>query len=85
MWFRVISACSCNPAAKAADAASTSWPPMEIQPVNQAAVAWYDAGVRQWTQWYCPLDVSMLAAIGRDILQHGRTSGGRIYGCNLAQ
>lgn len=28
---------------------------METQPVNQDAVAWYDTGVRQWTQWYCPL------------------------------
>lgn len=48
-------ACSCNPAAKAAEAENTNCPPIEIQPVNQDAVAWYDSGVRQWTQWYCPL------------------------------
>lgn len=34
---------------------------MEIQPVNQDAVAWYDAGVRQWTQWYCPIEYSQLS------------------------
>lgn len=56
-----MSACSCKPAAKAAEAENTNCPPIEIQPVNQDAVALYDAGVRQWTQWYCPMEYSYVS------------------------
>lgn len=49
-----MSAWSWRPAEKAADAVSTSCPPMEIQPVNQEATALVWDGARQATQWYCP-------------------------------
>jgi hypothetical protein len=39
-------------AAKAADAVSTIWPPMEIHPVNHAAADLFAEGARAATQWY---------------------------------
>lgn len=84
-----MSACSCSPAAKAAEAARTSWPPIEIQPVNHDAVARYDAGVRQWTQWYCPIDLSServkQSEENNKKEQQDLTSGGRIDCSNFTQ
>ena len=54
---------NCRPAAKAADAVSTIWPPTEIQPVSQDAMMRCREGARAATQWYCPPAVGYMEAI----------------------
>ncbi|CAF3639970.1 unnamed protein product [Fusarium graminearum] len=50
----MMSDCDSRPAANAAEAVKTIWPPMLIQPVMKEAEEHIEEGAMAATQWYCP-------------------------------